>query len=88
MGNLCGGENEQPEKGYRNRSYKQDDEINRMLNNDRDNEAQRIKLLLLGPGESGKSTIFRQMRILYGEKRTDEDKRMYGVYIRYNINPR
>lgn len=44
----------------------------------------KIKLLLLGAGESGKSTIFKQMRIIYGTPRTDDDLRMFGVVIRSN----
>lgn len=44
----------------------------------------KIKLLLLGAGESGKSTIFKQMRIIYGTPRTDEDLRMFGVVVRSN----
>ncbi len=47
-------------------------------------EARKIKLLLLGAGESGKSTIFKQMRIIYGSPRTDENLRMFGVVIRSN----
>jgi len=47
-------------------------------------EEQKIKLLLLGAGESGKSTIFKQMRIIYGSARTDENLRMFGVVIRSN----
>ena len=44
-----------------------------------------MKLLLLGAGESGKSTIFKQMRILHGSPRTEDDLRMYGVVVRSNV---
>mmetsp|Transcript_26026 Transcript_26026/g.29966 ORF Transcript_26026/g.29966 Transcript_26026/m.29966 type:complete len:419 (+) Transcript_26026:102-1358(+) len=65
-------------------------EVNISSNIDKDLEKQRlqeekkIKLLLLGAGESGKSTIFKQMRILYGKPRNDEDLRLYGVVARSN----
>ena len=46
----------------------------------------KIKMLLLGAGESGKSTIFKQMRLLYNSaERSDDDLRMYGVVARSNI---
>lgn len=45
----------------------------------------KIKMLLLGAGESGKSTIFKQMRLLYGAPRTDDEIRMFGVVLRSNI---
>jgi len=51
----------------------------------RERDEKKVKLLLLGTGESGKSTIFKQMRILYGGPKTDEDLRMYGVIVRSNI---
>lgn len=45
----------------------------------------KIKMLLLGAGESGKSTIFKQMRILYGKPRSDDDLKMFGCVARSNI---
>jgi guanine nucleotide-binding protein G(o) subunit alpha len=45
----------------------------------------RVKLLFLGPGESGKSTIFKQLRFIHGsEPLAKDDLRMYGVAVRSN----
>ncbi|OQE28633.1 hypothetical protein PENSTE_c003G05164 [Penicillium steckii] len=44
-----------------------------------------IKLLLLGAGESGKSTILKQMRLLYMNGFTDEERRQAGLTIFANL---
>ena len=59
--------------------------IDRELERARQIQDSKVKLLLLGAGESGKSTIFKQMRILYGTNRSDDDLRMYGTVVRANI---
>jgi G-protein alpha subunit len=59
--------------------------IDRDLEHNKRQEDLKVKLLLLGAGESGKSTIFKQMRILYGAPRSEDDMRMYGVVVRSNI---
>lgn len=51
----------------------------------RQEQENKVRMLLLGAGESGKSTIFKQMRILHGAPRSDDDLRMYGVIVRGNI---
>jgi hypothetical protein len=58
--------------------------INSEIERDREVEENKIKMLLLGAGESGKSTVFKQMRILYGTPRSEEDIRMFGVVVRSN----
>lgn len=44
----------------------------------------RIKMLLLGAGESGKSTVFKQMRLLYGAPPNKNDLDIYKTIIRSN----
>lgn len=46
---------------------------------------QELKLLLLGTGESGKSTIIKQMRILYGEGFAEEDRKGFTMLVYRNI---
>jgi hypothetical protein len=60
-------------------------EIDKDLDRARQQEEQKVKLLLLGAGESGKSTILKQLRILHGAPRTEDEQRMYGVVIRSNV---
>ena len=44
-----------------------------------------VKMLLLGAGESGKSTIFKQMRILHGKPRDDAERATFAIVIRSNV---
>ncbi len=49
-------------------------EIEKALDEQFKIEDSKVKLLLLGAGESGKSTIFKQMRVLFGAPLTEEEK--------------
>ena len=66
-----------------------EDEKNRRIEKAQQAELKRqddiIKLLLLGAGESGKSTIFRQMKFLYGKPYTDEELRVTIPVVHTNI---
>jgi len=44
-----------------------------------------IKVLFLGTGESGKSTIFKQMQILAGEEFQDHERDNFRIIIRRNM---
>ncbi|KAH8365256.1 hypothetical protein KR084_006754 [Drosophila pseudotakahashii] len=61
------------------------EEIDRQLRLDQKMAFRELKLLLLGAGESGKSTFIKQMRIIHGNGYSDEDRREYITLIFQNI---
>lgn len=55
------------------------------LRKDANKNAENIKILLLGAGESGKSTIFKQMKLLYGQGFTDADRAKMRPFLVSNV---
>jgi len=60
-------------------------EIDQTIKKDRKYIDHEIKILLLGAGESGKSTIVKQMRILFDQGFTEDDRQTYKEIISSNI---
>jgi len=60
-------------------------EIEKQLRLDKKNQRRELKLLLLGTGESGKSTFIKQMRIIHGTGYSEEDKRSHIKLVYQNI---
>jgi translation elongation factor EF-1alpha len=44
-----------------------------------------LKIIFLGPSDSGKSTLLKQLKIVYGDGFTQEDKLRYKRAINENI---
>ncbi|XP_067136865.1 guanine nucleotide-binding protein G(q) subunit alpha-like isoform X1 [Centruroides vittatus] len=60
-------------------------EIEKQLRRDKRDARRELKLLLLGTGESGKSTFIKQMRIIHGSGYSDEDKKGFIKLVFQNI---
>ncbi|RTG89089.1 guanine nucleotide-binding protein G(q) subunit alpha [Schistosoma bovis] len=60
-------------------------EIERQLHKDKNTGRKEVKLLLLGTGESGKSTFVKQMRIIHGAGYTDMEKYAFKTLVYQNI---
>ena len=60
-------------------------EIDRNLRKSRVEHSERIKLLLLGAGGSGKSTVMRQFKMLFGRGFTDDERLVVRGEIRKNV---
>eukprot|EP00164_Ancoracysta_twista_P001164 GFYU01001531.1.p1 GENE.GFYU01001531.1~~GFYU01001531.1.p1 ORF type:complete len:351 (-),score=124.97 GFYU01001531.1:372-1424(-) len=58
---------------------KRNAEINKMMKQDRAENDKKIKLLLLGAGESGKSTLLKQMQLIYKSGFSHEEKMSYRM---------
>lgn len=74
---LCGGGD--PERRERSK------QIERLLEKDNYKSKRELKLLLLGTGESGKSTVIKQMRIIYGQGFQEADRKEYTILVYRNI---
>jgi len=60
--------------------------LDQVLQKRQNEETRIIKLLLLGTGESGKSTIFKQMQIIYGQEGFSEnEKSTFRYVLRRNV---
>uniref|UniRef100_A0A8C4SWS3 Guanine nucleotide binding protein (G protein), alpha 15 (Gq class), tandem duplicate 4 n=1 Tax=Erpetoichthys calabaricus TaxID=27687 RepID=A0A8C4SWS3_ERPCA len=59
--------------------------INRMLKEQKKQESHGIKILLLGTGESGKTTFIKQMRIIHGDGYSSEQCQAFKKLIYQNI---
>uniref|UniRef100_A0AAX7TEC8 Adenylate cyclase-inhibiting G alpha protein n=1 Tax=Astatotilapia calliptera TaxID=8154 RepID=A0AAX7TEC8_ASTCA len=58
--------------------------IDKNLREDRDKSSKEVKLLLLGAGESGKSTIVKQMKIIHEDGYSEEECKQYKVVVYSN----
>lgn len=62
-----------------------DDEINRRIARENKGEKHVRKILLLGAGESGKSTIFKQIKVLFQTGFDDYERRNYTSVVHANV---
>nr|XP_027779465.1 guanine nucleotide-binding protein subunit alpha-15-like [Marmota flaviventris] len=62
-----------------------DQEINKILLEQKRQDRGELKLLLLGPGESGKSTFIKQMRIIHGNGYSEEERKGFRPLVYQNI---
>ncbi|KAJ1530094.1 hypothetical protein HK096_008452, partial [Nowakowskiella sp. JEL0078] len=71
-----------------NRSQKmKNKQIEKMLREEKKSQHSRqlIKLLLLGPGESGKSTILKQFKLIYTSDFSSEEREQYRKVLVSNV---
>ena len=59
--------------------------IDKQLQQERRSLRQEIKILLLGAGESGKSTFIKQMRIIHGADYSEQDRLEFRHTIYHNM---
>ncbi|KAF9425659.1 guanine nucleotide-binding protein subunit alpha [Entomortierella beljakovae] len=63
------------------------DAIDRTLRADKEREQKEggIKLLILGPSETGKTTVLKQLKLLYGKKGLESERQTYRRVVHLNV---
>ncbi|KAF9159776.1 guanine nucleotide-binding protein subunit alpha [Mortierella sp. AD010] len=63
------------------------DAIDKTLRADKEREQKEggIKLLILGPSETGKTTVLKQLKLLYGKKGLDLERQTYRRVVHLNV---
>ena len=64
---------------------KKSKEIEKQLREDQKRMAKEVKLLLLGAGESGKSTVLKQMRLIHTKGFSTQERKQWKVTIFQNL---
>ncbi|XP_013396545.1 guanine nucleotide-binding protein G(o) subunit alpha isoform X1 [Lingula anatina] len=59
--------------------------IDHQLNEEREKREKEIQLLILGGGGSGKTTFMKQLRLHYGDKFPDEERRLWRPHVFQNV---
>jgi len=86
MGNCCGGEKLSVEEQQRRKQEAVNNKkLEKDMHADHQADQQINKLLLLGAGESGKSTLFKQMIQIYGKGYPESERRNFVPIIYNNI---
>ncbi|KAJ3176463.1 hypothetical protein HDU85_006886, partial [Gaertneriomyces sp. JEL0708] len=86
MGGCCSSQNLTPEEAARKRAERDKSKtLEQQMATDHTQDAQINKLLLLGAGESGKSTLFKQMITIYGKGYPESERKTFTSIIYSNI---
>jgi len=64
---------------------RRNEEIEKKLRQDKKKQEREVKILLLGAGESGKSTILKQMRLLYADGFKRDERKSWKNIIFHNL---
>ncbi|KAF1815628.1 guanine nucleotide binding protein, alpha subunit [Eremomyces bilateralis CBS 781.70] len=65
--------------------HRRNEEIEKVLRNERKRQEKEVKLLLLGAGESGKSTVLKQMRVIHTGGFSRNERKQWRAVIFNNL---
>jgi len=79
MGNACGKGSSDPESDRRHR------DIEKSLREQRKADLNEVKILLLGAGDTGKSTLIKQIKLIYKEGFDEKEREIFRDIVATNI---